>query len=295
MRVSSFVQKLICPSPSSKNSFPHLVSNTTEYIIESVSGPQNLYIDNYNRLVTNQWLGDLIQMDRYTLAITNDTNLTSNFAALSYNNGIYYTGIGAVSAPSSVGRLIAYNSTTLEKLTTIIDNSAYGYIRQCAFARNNTLLIVITQSSSASSSLLFYQMNSPTSYTLLNISINIPSFGGYNIIKANDTFFYLIVYANGKPIYTLESSLDGLNWTLGTFDKQGPMPTLISSITLDPDGRLWAVDQNCCIDIYDTNTGALLGTFNNIPNPYSLLILANYEFYIGTITNKIYRIPPRLQ
>ena len=274
-----------------------LVANTADTYTVSINQPNNLYIDNHNRLVTNEWLGRLIQMDRSNLSIQNRTTLNTTYAgALTYNDGLYYIGTGVGSDTNSDNALLVYNSSTMELLTKITGPSTYfGPIRQCAFARNNTLMLVLSQVSLSYSLILLYQINSPTNYTLLNNNIRTPSYAAYTICKVNNTFFYFTLYLANKPIYTLTSSLDGQNWSVGTFVTQGPQPTLISSVAIDSCGRVWAADPYSHIYIYEATTGALLGTFDRIPNPYYILILDNYELFVSTSTNQIYRLAPNIQ
>lgn len=277
--------------------FVSLVSNAEETYTVSINSPNNLYIDNYNRLVTNEWYGRLIQMDRYNLSVINQITLNTTVAgAISYNDGLYYIGAGGNGYSSSQNALLIYNSTTMNLITKITgDPSYFGPIRQCAFARNNTLMLVLSQVSISYSFILLYQINSPTNYTLLNKTIQTPDFAAYNIYKVNDTFFYFILYKAYQPIYTLTSTSDGQSWSVGTFVTQGPQPVLISSITVDSCGRVWAVDQYTYIYIYEATTGALLGTFNKVSNPYYILLLGNYELYVSTSTNRIYRLAPNTE
>ena len=292
----SQVQKDICVYCFHKSTiFFRLVSNTTGYKTVTIDQPQNLYIDNYNRLVTNEWRGRLIQMDRYDLTVTAQITLTTTvFTAISYNDGLYYVGTGAYADAGNDNTLRVYNSSTTSFITNVINSTnSFGPIRQCCFARNNTLMLVLAQVSWYSR-ILLYQINSPTSYTLLNINIQTSNYGVYNIFKVNDTFFYFVLYLSNMPIYKLISSIDGQSWSIEAFVTQGPQPQLISSIAVDSNGRVWAADQYSYIYIYDATTGALLGTFNKIPQPYYILLLNNYELFVSTATNKIYRIPPIL-
>jgi outer membrane protein assembly factor BamB len=236
-------------------------------------------------------------MDRYNLSIIDRITLDTTLAgALSYNDGLYYIGTGGNGFPNSENALLVYNSSTMDLLMKITGDSSYfGPIRQCSFARNNTLMLVLSQASLSYSLILLYQINSPTNYTLINNDIKTSAFAAYNIFRVNDTFFYFILYIESTPIYTLTLTSDGQTWSTETFITQGPQPTLISSVTVDSYGRVWATDPYTYIYIYEATTGALLGTFNRIPNPYYILLLDNYELFVSTTTNTIYRLAPNIQ
>jgi WD40 repeat protein len=235
-------------------------------------------------------------MNRYNLTITNEFNLsTIALGAVSYNDGLYYIGAGGAAYPSSENALLIYNTTDMSLLFKLTgDPSYFGGIRECRFLRNNTQMLVISEVSYLYSLILLYQINSPTNYTLLNSNIKTAAYGAYSMFKVNETFFYFTLYYPTRPIYTLTSSLDGQTWSVGTFVTQGPQPTLISSVAVDSCGRVWAADQYSYIYIYDPLTGALLGTFNQVPKPYYILLLDNYELFVGSITNKIFRFAPQI-
>jgi hypothetical protein len=295
----SFKKRCVFESVSHSNAsfFVYLVDNATESYSVSINSPGNLYIDDHNRLVTNEWYGRLIQMDRYNLSIINRITLNTTLAAaLSYNDGLYYIGTGGSGYSSSENSLLVYNSSTMDLLIKITGNSNYfGPIRQCSFASNNTLMLVLSQTTYTYSLILFYQINSPTNYTLLSSNIQTSDFSAYNIFKVNDTFFYFVLYLPNKPIYTLSSSANGQTWSVGTFVTEGPQPTLISGVTVDSCGRVWAADPYSYIYIYEATTGALLGTFTKISNPYYILLLDNYELFVSTATNQTYRLAPNIQ
>ncbi|CAF1164478.1 unnamed protein product [Adineta steineri] len=267
-----------------------------QYTSVNISAPENIVIDNYDRLVTNEDYGRIIQMNRYNLSITNLISSNTTVAgAISYNNGLYYIGAGGVGYSSSENALLIYNATDMSLIYKLTGDSSYfGPIRECRFLRNNTQMFVLSQVSFSYSLILLYQINSPSNYTLLNRNIQTPAYGAYTIYKVNDTFFYFTLYNANKPIYTLKATANGLNWVVGTFVTQGTQPTLISSVTVDSCGRVWAADQYSYIYIYDPITGALLGTFNKVPQPYYILLLDNYELFVTTAGNKVYRFAPQI-
>ena len=273
-----------------------IVGNTTEQYAVSVNMPQTLAIDNKGRLVTNERLGRLIRMNRENLSIENAINLnTTVTATVNYHNGLYYIGSGDSYNPSVDNSLLVYNATDMALLVKLTNPTYFGPIRECRFVRNNTQMLLISQLSYSYSLILLYQINSPINYTLLNTNIQTPTWGALSLYQVNDTFLYLVLYEVAKPIYTLSASPNGLDWSLGTLVTQVPLTALITSIAVDSCGRIWAADRNSYIYILDPITGAVLGTFQKVQNPFFILLLDDYELLVSSSTqNKIFRFAPHM-
>ncbi|CAF1453717.1 unnamed protein product, partial [Didymodactylos carnosus] len=259
-----------------------------------VAGPLNLYIDDQDNLVTAEYYGRLIKLNRYNLTVLNRITLLDGVGAISYNEGYYYIGSGIPGTTTAY--LSIYDSHTMALIVNITGPTSYfGPIRECRFINNNSIMIALSQAQYSYSLLLFYQINSPTNYTLIR-QLMAPTWAVYCLYKVNDTFFYLTMFYTNSLIYTVQYNSFTQNWTITQFVTLTVQPTTPASVLIDPCNRIWVADYYGGIRIYDQQ-GQYLTTWNTIvQTPLYMLMLDNYELYIADDgNNRILRFVPNIQ
>lgn len=124
--------------------------------------------------------------------------------------------------------------------------------RDVAFIQNGSVMIA---SVAGTTRLAFYNVTSPTSYTLTS-TLSAPN-TPYTIYRANDALLYVATMTASTAIYTLICNSTTNNWVWNTIT--GTTSTSSTSnfqATFDACGRMWISVKGYGIRIFDS-TGAI--------------------------------------
>ncbi|CAF1397138.1 unnamed protein product [Adineta ricciae] len=215
-----------------------------------------------------------------TMTAIENNSLSTSLTVTLYNNEMF-------TAVDGTPRIHLRN-----KLTNVyIGNLTYStlnQVRKIIFINDGQTMIVPTQQNKSVTIFNFY---SSSNYSIQGV-FALPYSSIHGIAKVNETFFYISTWSDRL---ILSCKYENLTWTHqilvnGTTTQWG------SHLTVDDCGRIWFINTNFGLRIFDSN-GLEIGNWNLSLNStnriYDLVFLSNYVLLISFIDqHKILRFDP---
>lgn len=145
--------------------------------------------------------------------------------------------------------------------------------RDVAFIRNDTIMLL---SLAGNSQIAFYNVTSPTSYSLIN-TINAP-LTPYTLYCVNDTFLYMTSMTSNAPIYKLTYNGTG-PWVWTSVPGTGSGSASNFQTTFDACGRMWISVKSFGIRIYDSTGTTLLHSWTLSTGLNTIALSETFDLY----------------